>query len=513
MRQSLFLQLNRMATERWFERVLRRLLRTTWLALCVWCIGIGASLALGQTPDLRLIGVFSLAVLAIGLIWLLFERRMTAQMVARRLDQRFRLHEQLATALEVAGTTPANTGIAALLLDQSTQTLRQVRRIAAQRRRWPWSELITLVALLLVAIGLFFVAGIGQPNLAADPAPLPTLLGSAGDALTDEPLDPLNRAQLTPGQEGGDPAAGGDQASSGDGQQSGQGQGQGQSQDGSAPGEEGTQAGQPQPGSQGQQNVNNQNQVSDPAAQQNVDAIANALRDQGVTRSAADALDRGDLQSAAQQLRELADQASALSDATRRDLANDLRRAASEIQQNNAELAQQLRESASGIERGDAMAAEGLDQLAQAIEGLGGQPPGPNQQGQGQGQGAGEASQPGNGQPSQGQQAPGQGGQGQGDQAGSGGGAGNVGAGEQRPIDTNGRIGADGQPLPIEVQGPGTTSGPPPEQATAGGVTAVGGVTGGNASSSAGGSGPDPLRVPLDERDVVQDYFTPDGPS
>jgi hypothetical protein len=508
MRQSLFLQLNRMATERWFERVLRRLLRTAWMALCTWCIGIGASMLLGQTPDIRLIGALSLVVLAIGLIWLLFERRMTPQMVARRLDQRFRLQEQLATALEVAGTRTPNEGIATLLLDQSTQTLRHVRRAIAQRRRWPWSDLITLIALLLVAVGLFFVAGIGQPNIAAEPAPLPALLGSAGDSLADEPLDPLNRAQLTPGEAGADSATDGDQAGSGEGQQ----QGQGQSQAGTAAGEEGSEGTQPQPGSQGQQNVSNQNQVSDPAAQQNADAIANALRDQGVTRPAADALDRGDLQSAAQQLRELADQASALSDATRRDLANDLRRAAGEVQQNNPELAQQLRDSARGIERGDEMAAQGLDQLAQAIEGLGGPQSAPNQQGQGQGQGQGEASQPGNGQPSQGQQVPGEGGEGEGNQPGGGGGAGNVGAGEQRPIESTGRIGADGQPLPIEVQGAGTTSGPPPEQATAGGVTAVGGVAGGNASSSAGGSGPDPLRVPLDERDVVQDYFTPDGP-
>jgi hypothetical protein len=510
MRHSLFLQLNRMASERWFERILRRLLRTSWLALCTWCIGIGASLVLGQPPDLALIGSFALAVFGIGLIWLFFERRMTPHAVARRLDYRFRLHEQLATALEVAGTRNEQESIPALLLDQSAQTLRQVRRTLVQRRRWPWSDLIALIALLLVAVGLFLLAGIGRPTGIAEPAPLPTLLGSAGDPLADEPLDPTNRTQLAPGQNSADPALGGDQEGTGDGQQ--QGEGSGDTQSSAGQGEQG-QAEAPQPGSQGQQSANSETQVNDPAAQQNLDAIANALRDQGVTRSAADALDRGDLQSAAQNLRALADQASALSDSTRRDLANDLRRAASEVQPSNPELAQQLRDSARGIERGDEQAAQGLEQLAESIESLGGQQPGQNQDGesQGQGQGEGDGQQPITGQPSQGQQAPGQGGQGEGDQPGSGGGAGNVGAGEQRPVDTSDRIGADGQPLPIEVQGPGTTSGPPPEQATAGGVTAVGGVSGGNATSSAGGSGPDPLRVPLDERDVVQDYFTPGG--
>jgi hypothetical protein len=33
-------------------------------------------------------------------------------------------------------------------------------------------------------------------------------------------------------------------------------------------------------------------------------------------------------------------------------------------------------------------------------------------------------------------------------------------------------------------------------------------VSGGSGGGD-GGSGPDPLRIPLDERDVVQDYFTP----
>ncbi len=512
MRHSLFLQLHRMASERWIDRMLRRVLRCSWLALCAWCAGIGLSLVLGQAPDLALTGTLSLLILLAGLVMLLFERRMSAHMVARRLDRRFRLQEQLATALEIASTRPEHESIAAHLLDQSANTLRHVRRRLNQKRQVPWSDLVTLLAVLLVAIGLFLIAGIGHPMLAAEPQPLPTLLGSAGDPLADEPLDPTNRTQISSGAGDTSAAPGADPTENGAGlpgqgtdeQQAGNGQDANQQANGG------------QPGTQGQQNTSSQGQpqVSDPTAQRNIDEIANALRDQGVTRPAADALDRGDLRSASQELRALADQASALSDSTRRDLANDLRRAASQIQQNNPALAQQLRDSARGIERGNDQAALGLDQLAQAIESMAGQQPGESQQGQGQGEGQGSGQEALDGQqPGQGQQIPGQGGQGEGNQTGSGGGAGNMGAGEQRPIDNSSRIGADGQPLPIEVQGPGSTSGPPPDQATAGGIIAVGGVAGGNASSSAGGSGPDPLRVPLDERDVVQDYFTPTGPN
>jgi hypothetical protein len=214
-----------------------------------------------------------------------------------------------------------------------------------------------------------------------------------------------------------------------------------------------------------------------------MDAVADALRDQGSTRPAAEALDRGDLAAAAQQLRELADQASQLSEEARQQLADSLRRAAAKVQPSDPDLAQQLRDSARGLERGQDRAAQALEDLARAIEQ--------------QGQPGGQAGLPGD--PSQQQGA--------GDQPGSSGGAGNSGAGERRPVENPTRLGVDGKPLPLDVQGEGSTSAPPPEQATAGNLSAVGTAAGGG-SGGDGSSGPDPLRVPMDERDVVQDYFS-----
>ncbi|GEM_PF-460867 len=486
-RTSLSLQLQRLADERWSRRALRTVLRSAWLGLCAWCIGVGLSLMLGRDPDFALIGAIALLVLGIGLVTLLRSPRLTPLDVARRLDQRFQLQEQLSTAVELTDGRPEPESIGALLLGQSAQTVRQVRRSIKQRQRAPWSDLIALLALLLVAIGLFVLGGVGRQQIAAEPIPLPPLVG-ADAGQSKEPFDAPNDQpnQLGDGP-GGDLASGADPNQSGN-QRAGQGQPGTQGQAGQ------NQTGQDQAGQQqnGQTGQGTQQSVVDPASQRNLDALADALRDQGITRPAAEALDQGNLEQAAKDLRELADQASQLSDAARQRLADSLRRAAAQIQQSNPDLAQQLRDSARGLERGDDNAAQALENLARAIE----------QQGQ-QTQAAGAA------QPQAGDQAgqTGQDGQGQGNEPGGGSGAGNVGAGEQRPIANPGRLGVDGQPVELDVQGDGTTGAPPPEQATAGGLSAVGGVSGGDSSGN-GGSGLDPLRVPLEERDVVQDYFT-----
>src|SRR6185436_15817692 len=121
---------------------------------------------------------------------------------------------------------------------------------------------MTLVALSLVAIGLWVISGVGFPDLAGSPLPLPPLASAQDPAqqLPQEPQAPGDTAQAAPGDTG-QPAQSGTAAQNG--------------------------------------------AAGDPQA---IQALADALRDQGATRPAADALDRGDLAGAAQQLRALADQ-------------------------------------------------------------------------------------------------------------------------------------------------------------------------------------------------------------
>ncbi|GAB4109382.1 MAG: hypothetical protein Fur005_12910 [Roseiflexaceae bacterium] len=511
MRQSLFIQLNRLSFERWSRRSLRTMLRAGWLALCVWCAGIGLNLLLGNIPDLPLIGGVALAVLAAGVVAILFDRRLPPEQVARRLDRRFQLHEQLSTALEWANRPNEPESIASLLLDESSQTLRQVRRQVVQRQQTPWSDLIALIALAFVAAGLFVLVGVGRPLAYDEPLPLPPLVGDA-EIPPDEAFAPPT-SEDSPGLPGvgseGESLQPSDQpGQEGQGDQSGQGSATGSGNGQQAPG-------QPQQDQQGQ-NGSDQPAELDPTARQNLDAIADALRDQGATRPAAEALDQGNLDAAAQELRELADQADQLSEQTRQELANALRNAASQIQSSDPDLAQQLRESARGLERGDDRAAEALDNLAQAIEQQAGAPT--NQSGQqnnqngeagqqpgGDGEQAGDASNTPSGQQGQ----AGINGESQGDQPGGGNGAGMIGAGEQRAVENPQRLGADGQPVPLDLPPGQGTSGNGANRATAGGVSAVGSTGGGSAGATQGNSGPDPLRVPVEERDVVQDYFTP----
>lgn len=462
-------QLQQMATDRWARDALRTLLRAVWFALSIWSVGLGLSLLMSWPIDYSLLAALALGVVAVALIGMLFRPRMSVQMVARRLDRRFGLHEELSTALEVGQQRPEAGSLPAQLMAHAGQNLRQTQRSITQHQRGPLSDLFFLAGMLAIAIALFLMTAMpGLPD-ASQASTLPPLINPDASPEDQAFQPPQNNQAQQPGDIPGDGAA--QQQSQGDanGQQSGAAAGAGQ----------------------------NGNQSSAPADPQSLQAIADALRDQGATRGAAEAIDRGDAASAAQQLRELADQADQLSEETRQNLADKLRQAAREIQEHNPDLAQQLRESARDIQQGGQNTAQGLDELAQAIEQA---QQGDAQAGQGQQQGGDQGQQGDSGQQDQ-----------QGSQPGGAGGTGNAAATDQRDLENPQRLGVDGQPVELDAQGDGTQGTNPAEQATIAGNGSVGSA-GNNTRSNqqaGGSSGPDPLRVPADERDVVQDYFTP----
>jgi hypothetical protein len=466
MRYSLTRHLEQIATDRWARRGMRTLLRTAWLSACVWCIGFGGHLLWGWPLRYDILSVAALGILGIGVL-LLLRTRMPAIDVARRLDQRFQLNEQLATAVEVSALSPPRDSLGARLLDESARTAGRLRQQILRNQPTPWSEVLSIVALALVILGLYLLANIaGFDRQAQGLGPLPELARPQDPAEQFPPEPPpAGQQALVPGQ---------------------------------GAGEQATAA------------------VADPRV---LGAIADALRDQGATRPAAEALDRGDTAGAAQSLRELADQAGQLSRESRANLANQLDQAAREIARRDPSVAGQLRASADGLDRGDQSAGAALDDLARAIEQLqpgqqaADQQPGQNEQGgqnqqpgQNQGDQSGQNQQPGQGDAAGGQsQADPQGtGPGQGDGAGSG--AGNA-PGEQRQS-PHSRMGVEGKPLELDARGAGQQTRSPNRPTTS--VGAGGGTTqGGAASGSDGGPiGADPLRVPLEDRDVVQEYFS-----
>jgi hypothetical protein len=434
MRTTLRTQLDRLATDRWARDGMRTLLRSALLGLSLGCIGLGVSMLLGITLEFRWLAAAALTCLAGGAV-LLLRPRLRAEQVARRLDRRFRLHEQLSTALELDAQSE---GVAAQLNEQARLNLGRIRRHVAAQRRFPWVEIGMFLALLCLFLGLAIFSGVLPPPPFAAAEPLPPIARPElpNERFPDEPFQPP-----------------------------------------------GTQAGGSEPGTA---------LAPGPGDQAAIAAIADALRDQSVTRPAAEALDQGDAGGAAQRLREVADQAGQVSQEARADLADALRTAADRLEAERPDLAEQLRDSAAGLAAGaDSSAATALEQLADTVDQLG--------QAGGATAGGGPDGQAGS--------MPQAGAQGQNP---GGAGAGQSLPGEQREQPTQ-RLGVDGVPLELEGAGNGST---PTSGASDRPAAAVGEGSGfergqGSLNDEAVAADDDPLRIPADLRDVVQDYFSP----
>src|SRR5205085_6106735 len=135
-------------------------------------------------------------------VLLLLRPKLSPGAAARRLDRRFQLDEQLATAVEVAASNPPPGSIAARLVAQSGQTAGLLRRRISRRQRPPWDEVLTLAALVLAAIGMYILVGIDHPALGDAASPLPPL-ASAQDPTQQFPQEPPEQREqqaLVPGQ-------------------------------------------------------------------------------------------------------------------------------------------------------------------------------------------------------------------------------------------------------------------------------------------------------------------------
>jgi hypothetical protein len=235
-----------------------------------------------------------------------------------------------------------------------------------------------------------------------------------------------------------------------------------------------------------------------------LEALADALRDQAVTRGAAEAIDRGDLGAAAQELRRVADQLEELSENARQDLSEAMASAADAMGGDVPGLSEPLRQGSQDLSRDNLpQASQALEELAETLDRLedGAENPagvtGPttgDQQSADSGAENGEAD---------GAE------QGNGDGAGAGeGGEGNQALGE----DLDQRLPIDGEPLELESEseleervlqpaeldaesdGRRTTDSPFARQPL-------------NATGE--DLGADPLTYPWEKREVVRKYFTP----
>lgn len=422
--------------------------RGIWLGLLVVVGGLGlrlAGLALAWPYF-----VFPAAFVAVVFLIYAWSSRPALSELVRGYDKHFNLNEVLSTGLEVARqaeqTQQPYGRIIQGLIDQTVQATGALRRRVATRPILPWSDLQMTLALALLVLGLLIP---GRWSRLPDAAPI-ALRAIPTPAALDEskPPQPTDVAVAATAPPAGEELSPDDAAAAA--------------------------------------------------------AIADALRDGGATRSAADALDRGDPAGAASELRELADEVDQLSPEARSELADGLRDAARDLRPTQPQRADRLEQEANQLEGTPADAAEGLDDLAGMLDELGSEG---NDVAQGEGA-------PGNatgGTPGENPEGGSEGGAGQ-----SGGGAGQGLGGERRGDATHPPPpGGDVAPLPPAATNDGPTTsatgpqGPNVELGAGGRGATNSGSTGSGGADTPLVSEPDPLRIPPEYRDVVENYFSP----
>lgn len=434
----------------WYWRLLRLFLRSFWLSVAIGVAGWQLSLANEWPLSLVVWGAVAYAAFMVifpaSLLW-----PIPVSLLARRLDAYFSLRDRLTTANEIAARAARNY-LEQRLLGSADRLLGTVRGRLVRENHMPWTDFaLTVVAMaLLLAVYLNAITLDAPPSLTASGAQPPNLPALATEpAVTlpgSAPEDELGEPQ-SDGQPGDNPPEGGDPQ---------------------------TVQGEP---------------VEPEEAQAALDALIEALGSQPITESAAADLARGDTESAAARLRQLADQAGELDPETRQRLAESLNRAAESMEATTPGVSDQISEAAQAIapDNGDpaesaAEAAQGLEDLANLLEAL-------------------DQSRTNNSASPEGA-----GGSGAGD---------NQGQDVNRETQTNTsteRLQSEGQPVELPAdQAPNDQNGilQPPEHDSLPADTTNTPYSQTGASGSGGDQPSDPLSFPWRLRRVIQRYFSP----
>lgn len=438
-RNHVTVELRRLVRRQVRHALVVSLFRGLWLGLAVLVVGPALHLLDRPVPWRVVIAAAGLPPL-LSLLRALWHHPSPAHL-ARRLDRYFGLREQIATAYEVGQRGAVVGDVQARLIAQAGATLRRLRRHPALTPRFPLREVETLLALVLVAGGLWLwrETGSGLPVVARRQLP---------PAIVDPVAAPVRRA---------------------------------------AP-------------------------RLPPEAREAVARLAEALRQNSLTRGAGEALAQGDAAGAAEALRALADRLDQLTPGERADLADALRGAADALGSDMPEMRAALDRAADRAERGSAAeAAEALEELAREIEKLG-EPQAPvaaagEESADGEPGAGGENSGTSDAAEAVGEQSGTQG-------AGRSNSAGEGSGGQTQASAPPEELGTEGIPLELD---PGE-EGPPTNQPARDGETpggqpqrARGFTRGGAPDPQVVETGADPQRYPWELRGAVRDYFQP-GP-
>lgn len=442
----------------WRRRVVLWLVRAAWLALLVPTAFMAGYLWLGWQVRWQ---DWLIPMVLVGLLSFLWSMRpIRLNKMTERLDRRLGLRARLITAYEVGDISgQADNLVVQRLLQECVNILIGMRRHIRSLGRSFWVEMQALIAVAALLTALLMLDALSPRLPNATPIELPP---SWQEPKADAVLPPDAKLFPPPFQ--------------------------------------------PEP--QVQQ-TSSQDQLRQALA-----ALADALRDQAITRSISEALDRGDLSGAAAGLRRLADQLGQLSEQARAELGQSLQEAAKNAGGNAPDLTGPLQSGSTALGQDNLRAAQqALEQLADAIESI---QKTPQESAQAQPESSSQPQENGQAQPGQNQGAQTESQKG-GDQPppegnGSGAGGGQGGQGNDQPASEAERLAVEGKPLELESDPAqeGRVLQPAKLDAQAGDKrTQDSPFARQPANRSPGDLGPDPLAYPWEKRDVIRRYFTP----
>jgi hypothetical protein len=451
--------LRRLRAAFWRRRAALWLVRTLWLSLLAPTIFMAGYLWLGWQARWYYWVIPMLLVDLLALLWAV--RPISLRKMSRRLDKRLGLRARLITAFEVGDpgrqAAPSDNVVTQRLLQESVNILISLRRYVRVFSRGFWAEIQALVAVAALLAALLILDALS-----------PLLPQATAVALPPSWQEPEADAVVPPDAELFPP-----------------------------------------PFSQEPQV---QQTLSPEQTQQALEALADELRDEAVTRSIAEALDQGDLAGAAEGLRRLADQLGQLSEQAQGELGQSLQEAAESVGGNAPQLTEPLQSGGSALEQGNLRAAQqALEALAEAIESIGETP---QETAQTQPQGGDQPQENSQTQSGESQEQAQAGSPGEGEQEGGGPGTGGgeEGEGGSQPGSEAERLAIEGQPLELEsdAEQEERVLQPAELDAKAGDESTQDSPFARQAANTTTGDlGPDPLAYPWEKRDVIRRYFSP----
>ncbi len=237
--------------------------------------------------------------------------------------------------------------------------------------------------------------------------------------------------------------------------------------------------------------------------------LADALRDQAITRSVAEAIDRGDLGGAAEGLRRLADQLEGLSEEARAGLGDALQEAADNIGNDAPGLTQSLLAGSEALGRDDLRGAgQALEEMAETLDSI---EEAPQETAQVQPEESDEPGELDQAQADESQDAQEQESQDRPGESGNGPGDGNDIDDTTQPTEEE-RLAIEGQPLELESDPllvDERVLQPAELEAEAGQARTEDSPFARQSVNGATDLGPDPLTYPWEKREIIRRYFTP----